>query len=83
MFIRSSWRLLRLLLLLRLRLTLLRSTVDLPMGFVIFDLSGSRSLPLYLEKLSLWINFAPLNLLGLACFGTLLTDRVEIRVLSQ
>ena len=56
MFIRSSWRLLRLLLLLlllRLRLTLLRSTVDLPMGFVIFDLSGSRSLPLYLEKLSL------------------------------
>ena len=57
---------------------LLRSRLELR---YLFDLSASRSLPLYLDCLRSRVAFALFDPLRLACFGTRLSGRIGIRVL--
>ena len=70
----------RLVLLLLLLLLLLRSRLVAELRDL-FDISWSRSLPLYLEYPLSRITLAPFDLLGLAFFGTRLAGRIGIRVL--
>ena len=59
---------------------LLRSRLTAERRYL-FDLSGSRSLPLYLDYLPSRVTFALFDPLRLVCFDTHLPDRFGIRVL--